>query len=267
VIVLDHSYEEIRNAVVGVLLADVPHNERVESWESLKAATAAHVARLDGRPIPASADLSPADAELVRDVFWDLFRQGHVTLGSNNHNPNWPCFRLSHFGQSALRGNDPYKFTDSSSYVDMIRAQVESLDPTSELYLSEAVRAFYAGCLLSSVVMLGVAAESRFLRVVDAAIKSQAHGAVFKSVGEERTLLRKIIKFQNLMTQHGKAFLGRVGEDLDTNLMFIQSVVRTSRNEAGHPTGKPADRAQTYVLLQLFAPLAKRLEQLEKAFS
>src|SRR5262245_14780894 len=31
--------------------------------------------------------LSADDAELVRDVFWDLFRQGFITLGLDDSNP------------------------------------------------------------------------------------------------------------------------------------------------------------------------------------
>ncbi|HBI19050.1 MAG TPA: hypothetical protein DDY79_06995 [Brevundimonas sp.] len=261
------SYEEIRSAVIAVLLAERDSYDRIEQWESLKSAVATELGRRAGDqhvgyPPP---NLAAPDAELVRDVFWDLFRQGHITLGSNNSNPTWPWFRLSHFGETALRGADPYTFTDTASYLDMVRAQVETLDATTETYLSEAVRAFYANCLLSSVVMLGVAAEARFLHMLDVAVRSSNLGSVFKPVDEERSLLRKINRFQNLLAPHRKG-LGAAGEDLEVNLNFIQSVIRTSRKEAGHAIGKPADRAQTYVLLQLFAPFARKLEQLEAAF-
>lgn len=265
---MTHSYEEVRAAVIAVLLADTPAFSRVEQWESLKVATAAELVRRAGQDVPNYPEprLSAPDAELARDVFWDLFRQGHITLGSDNHNPTWPWFRLSHFGKSALKGGDPYMFSDTASYLDMVRAQVTALDPTTELYLAEAVRGFYANCLLSAAVMLGVAAETRFLRMVEAAIRSPSLGAAFKPVGEERSLLRKITKFHNLLGQHGKA-LAAAGEDLDVSLTFIQSLIRISRNEAGHALGQPADRAQTYVLLQLFAPFARKLEQLETAFA
>ena len=264
---MNHSYEEVRGAVIDVLLAEVPHHERVEQWESLKTATAIELLKRAGQassyPPP---KLSAPDAELARDVFWDLFRQGHITLGSDNHNPNWPWFRLSHFGATALKGADPYKFTDTESYLEMVRAQVSTLDATTELYLSEAMRAFYANCLLSSAVLLGVAAETRFLRMIDAAVRSPSFGPIFKPVEDERPLLRKITKFQNLVAANRKT-LGAAAEDLDVNLNAIQSVIRISRNDAGHALGRPADRAQTYVLLQLFAPFARKLEQLEAVFS
>ncbi len=46
--------------------------------------------------------LHPNDSELVRDIFWDLFRQGSITLGWNDSNDAWPFFRLSHVGGQTL---------------------------------------------------------------------------------------------------------------------------------------------------------------------
>jgi hypothetical protein len=43
-------------------------------------------------------------------------------------------------------------------------------------------------------------------------------------------------------------------------------VIRTYRNESGHPTGKIIDREQTFVLLQLFIPYIKKLHQLREHF-
>src|ERR1700733_12516181 len=55
-------------------------------------------------------------------------------------------------------------------------------------------------------------------------------------------------------------------EDADTNLNFIQSVLRIARNEAGHPTGAAApQREQVYIFLQLFIPLARQLMMLRQA--
>ena len=264
---MPHSYEEIRTAVVEVLLAEAPSFERVEQWESLKNATARLLNRragIDQSP-HGNERLAPQDAELARDVFWDLFRQGHVILGMNDTNPTWPWFRLSHFGKTALTGGDPYLFTDTSSYIDMVRREVGELDEVTELYLSEAIRAFYAGCLLSSSVMLGVAAEHRFLALIEKATASSAFAGEFQGVAEERTLLRKITRFQNRLASLQQRLSGDVREDLDIHLGFIQSVIRISRNESGHPSGKSVDRAQAYVRLQLFVPFAVKLRQLSQA--
>jgi hypothetical protein len=53
-----------------------------------------------------------------------------------------------------------------------------------------------------------------------------------------------------------------VKDDLDTQLNGIQSLIRTFRNDSGHPSGKLVDREQAYVLLNLFIPYAKKVYQL-----
>ena len=102
----------------------------------------------------------------MRDVFWDLFRQGFITLGKDDPNNMWPWFRLSHFGQKTLQIQSPYRFHDTTSFIAMTKREVPDISPEATAYLEEAVAAFYAGCLLASCVMLGVAAEAEFLRLI-----------------------------------------------------------------------------------------------------
>lgn len=59
-----------------------------------------------------------------------------------------------------------------------------------------------------------------------------------------------------------KGLPAEVKEDLDTHFAGVLSVIRTFRNQAGHPTGKIMDREQTFVLLQLFIPYCRKLYQL-----
>jgi hypothetical protein len=47
-----------------------------------------------------AAALHPRDRDSILEIFWDLFRQGVITLRLNDNNPQWPWFRLSRFGQS-----------------------------------------------------------------------------------------------------------------------------------------------------------------------
>ena len=63
-----------------------------------------------------------------------------------------------------------------------------------------------------------------------------------------------------------KAFPAEIREDLDTHFAGILSVIRTFRNDSGHPSGKILEREQTYVLLQMFVPYCKKLYQLMDFF-
>lgn len=259
-----HTYEEIREVIVDILLGRKNVNYPPSQFESLKNGVAEVLLRREGvAQVPHQPRLDGNDAELVRDAFWDLFRQGYITLGSNDSNPQWPHFRISHLGGALLEQGQPYRFTNTATYLDMVREHVPDLDEITAMYLNEAVQSFYAGCILASCVMLGVATENRFLRLLEAAFASPMHGEAFRVVRNERTILRKIVKFTNLSRNHLRDLPNDISEDLETNFSSIQAVIRTFRNEAGHPTGNSPSREQTYVLLQLFAPYAKKLAQLE----
>jgi hypothetical protein len=99
----------------------------------------------------------------VLEVFWDLFRQGAVTLGRDAHQMGWPWYRLSRFGQHIAQ-QGPFRFHDARAYIHMVKNYVPDISPEAVTYLEEAVASFYADCLLASSVMLGVAAEAEFLR-------------------------------------------------------------------------------------------------------
>lgn len=271
-----HSYEEIREAVVDIILGKEPVAYEPSQYAHLVAGVGEIFNRRQSPPQPqqryisgSGGRLHPYDVELVRDVFWDLFRQGFITLGLNDSNPNWPFFRLSHFGQQTLQNQQPYRFHDTASFLALVRQEVPDISQEAVAYLDEAVASFYAGCLLASCVMLGVAAEAEFLRLVDVAVNSQVHGAAFKAVTKETFVRPKITKFQSAL----KPLLSNLTpknhfEDFETNLNLIQSVLRVARNEAGHPTGiSVPEREQVYIFLQLFVPFARQLMRLRSALA
>ena len=132
-------------------------------------------------------------------------------------------------------------------------------------YLEEAVASFYADCLLASTVMLGVAAEAKFLRVVDVASTSQIYGSKFATVSKPVFIAQKVIRFLGVLKPLIPALPRDATEDLDTNFLMVQSVLRIARNQAGHPTAGTPQREQVYVNLQLFAPFARQLMRLRDA--
>jgi hypothetical protein len=269
-----HSYEEIRELVVDILLRKEVVAFDPSQFGHLTAGVAEIFARRSPQPqqphyvIGGTQRLHPNDAELVRDVFWDLFRQGFITLGMNDSNPGWPFFRLSHFGQQTLQNQKPYRFHDTSSFLAIVHNEVPDISAEAIAYLDEAVAAFYAGCLLACCVMLGVAAEAEFLRLLETAVKSSQHGSIFASVEKEKFVRSKITKFQVALKPLIPGLTPKSHfEDIDTNLSLIQSVLRISRNEAGHPTGTSVpSREQVYVFLQLFVPFARQLMRIRRVF-
>lgn len=265
-----HSYEELRDVVMDVLHEGIPNNNQY-------LALVENVARvINQRETPgvnlgtgmayqgAAEALHPSDRDKLLEIFWDLFRQGVITLGLNDNNPQWPWFRLSRFGASDA-ARQPFRFHDTSSYISLITKAVSDLLPATRMYLEEAVAAFYSGCFLAATVMLGVAAEAEFLRLIDVANKNAKIGTSFDKAAKERFIRAKIEAFRKGLEPHLKTLSDPVKEDLDINLDAVQSILRIARNAAGHPSdAAPPSREQVYINLQIFVPYAVQVARLRK---
>ena len=266
-----HNYEELRTLVIDELLA-----RSCRSFDELQEKVSQAIMKRSNQWPPgetgiayqgAVAYLHPNDSSTILEVFWDLFRQGVITLGTDARNPGWPWFRLSRFGES-IKTQSEFRFHDTSSYIAMIKSYDPDVSAAGLLYLEEAAASFYAECLLSASVMLGVAAENEFLRVLDVATSSTQWGAIFAPVTKAPFIRGKIQKFQAAFAPHRKTLAHELTEDLDINLSMIQSVLRLARNDAGHPSGIPAPtREQVYVNMQLFGPFSRQLASLRKGLA
>jgi hypothetical protein len=265
---MDHSYEEIRNVVIDIVVGREKVRYEPSQYQHLVLGVAEVLQRREGTTFTPSLlhndpHLSGNDAELAREVFWDLFRQGIITLGSNDSNREFPFFKVSRFGRKVLDNQNPYFFHDLESYTKLIQSNVPTINDITLLYLQEAMQSFKSGCMLAATVMLGVASEHSFLLLVEAAENSPTYSTHFGNVSKERTILQKFRKFRAAFEKNVQADLpGDIKENLDIEFDGILSVIRTFRNDSGHPSGKILEREQTYVLLQMFVPYCKKLYQL-----
>lgn len=266
----DHSYEEIRDVVLNILSGRDGYLGSPQ-YESLKSTVSRIFEEREGRTAVAGvggymSSLSRNDSNLLLEVFWGLFREGIITLGADDSNREFPWFRLTGFGKKLIEGQEPYFFHDVSSYEAVIRTEVPNIDAVTLLYLKEAMQDFKSGCLLSASVMLGVAAEHTFMKLLETIESKGTHYATFRNVYEQRTVLRKLNKFKNILDQNQGILPPPVKEDLDTNFMGITSVIRNFRNDSGHPTGKIIGREQCFVLLQLFVTYCRKMYELIGVF-
>ncbi len=266
---MPHSYEELRTAAFDVLARRVRVAYDPSQYRHLTIGVATALLERDA-PIkqqhhsvsPRDASLESEDANTFLEVFWDLFRQGIITLGLDDSNPEFPWFHLTALGERVVAGEDAYFVHDVSGYEKRIVKEIPKIDPVTLLYLKEALQTFRSGCVLSATVMLGVATEHTFLLLMEAIDRSTTHQTTFASVSKERTILQKVNKFRHILEQQTKALPSEVKEDLDTNFSGILSIIRNFRNQSGHPSGKIIDREQAYILLQLFPPYCKKMHQL-----
>jgi hypothetical protein len=268
----EHSYEELREVVINVMLD--AGNNGANNFDKLLDKTAIEFSKqdagADGRRRSSrgsASQLHPNDKELVLEIVWDLFRQGIVTLGLNASNPGWPWLRLTRFGEYALQ-HGQYRFHNKAAFMEALRSEVGDLSPDAAIYLRESVAAFYTGCLLSTCVMLSIAAESEFLRLLSVARNSQRYGKYFARIGDGLSVRAKISQFQEAIRPILTLLPKSATDDLDNHLNTIQSVIRTARNESGEPSGaSPPSRDQVYVYLQLFIPFAGQIMRLRQELS
>ena len=266
---MDHTYEEIRNVVIDILARREKTAYEPSQFGNVMLGIAEVLERREGRPGQGQqVQLSILDQELFREVFWDLFRQGVITLGRDRMNEEYPWFKVSHFGKRILENQNTYFFHDLDSYTKLIRSNVPQVNDVTLLYLQEAMQAFKSGCMLAATVMLGVASEHSFLLLLEAAESNSTFGSRFTGAAKERSMLNKFRKFKEAFDKHVLQSLPHeLKEGLDIDFAGILSVIRTFRNDSGHPSGKILEREQTYVLLQMFVPYCKKIYQLIGFFS
>jgi len=263
-----HTYEEIRSATLDVLSGHEVTQYGADQYDHLKIGVGEVLRTRDGtaKPppgsFPADTALAPEDADLFLEVFWDLFRDGVITLGLNDANKEFPFFRVTSRGRSLIQGDSGYFLHDVSGFEKQLRTKIPAIDDTTLLYLKEALQAFRSGCILSSTVMLGVATEHTFLLLLETIDNNPKYSATFSAVQHERTTLGKINKFKEVVEQNKKALPKHILDDFDTQFLGIQSLIRTFRNESGHPSGRIIEREQAFVNLQLFVSFGHKAYQL-----
>jgi hypothetical protein len=266
----DHTYEEIRSAAIDRLSDREPrYSYQADQFLNFRAEVAAIINKRDPCPIPDSGrppNLSSSDNDLFQEVFWDLFRQGIITLGSSNSSEGYPFFRLATFAKKTLANNDLYFFHDVSSYEKAIQDAVPKINKVTLDYLKEAMQDFRSGCFLSASVLMGVALEHSFDLLIESVDKNSKYQSIFKSVSNERTIYKRTNAFKKIIEQHLKELPPSTKDDLETNFSGIFSIIRNYRNESGHPSEIFIEREQCYVNLQLVIHCIKKIYQLKEFF-
>lgn len=269
---MNHSYEEIRKIAIEILAGKININYSPDQYANLKQDIAEAFQQDNNKNTQINygyynrPSLSDHDENIFLEVFWDLFRQGIITLGLNDANPDFPFFRVSELGKKIIENQETYFFHDGSSYEKIIKEQIPNIDETTLIYLKEAMQAFFSGCILSSSVMLGVASEHLFYILLETIESNTKWQPIFKNVFEQKTILQKLNKFKNILEQQQKDLLPEIKEDLETNFSGIIMIIRNFRNESGHPSGKFISREQSFVNLQLLIPYGKKIYQLISFF-
>lgn len=205
----------------------------------------------------------------VWEALWGLVGEGLVyldTAGQGSGTDNWQ-WRLSADGQRVAKGGS-WEPRDPDGYLDRLHREVPDLDALVELYLTEALQSFNGRCYLATSVMLGVAAERAFLIMAQAYATSSMSGA--------RAMARELVKPRSnyfaLWTEFRKR-IEPVRQALPDGLAdaltldAIADLIRLTRNEVGHPTGRQIDEDTARVHLTIAPMYLRKMHQLTAYFA
>lgn len=133
------------------------------------------------------------------------------------------------------------------------------------LYTEEALGTFRAGNHLASAVMIGVAAESVLLRLVDAvhaALKTPERQGKFEKDTKGMKAKKQHDEVLKRLTSPAAPLPAELESVLTQHIDAIYDLIRRNRNDAGHPTGNRMERDETQALLLLFPPYCKTVHNL-----
>lgn len=209
-------------------------------------------------------NFTEADKDKVLHIISELITQGVLGWGLNFYNSEPPFLHISEYGKTVIESSKPQPY-DPEGYLKYLRTQVSNVDDIIIAYITEAVQTLRTNNVLSAAVMVGVASERAFNLLLDALLSSTLVGksrSNLERLKERTNLKQKFDEVKKVIVQHRKNLPNDLEENLDSNLDGIFSLIRVTRNDAGHPTGKTISREQVFVNLQLFVPYCKCVYEL-----
>ena len=204
-------------------------------------------------------------ADKITAVIWELIVEGVYTPGTGMQHPNLPFLRVTDYGVKCFEAGE-LTAHDPDDYLKRLRTACPSIDETTLLYTEEALDTFRVGKHLAATVMIGVAAENMLFRLVGGV------AAALSTLEQKTKFEKETKKGRSAKAQHDEVLktLRAPGPQIPEELAYlltqhidgIYDLIRRTRNEAGHPTGKRLGRDETHALLLLFPTYCKTVHDL-----
>ena len=190
----------------------------------------------------------------VYEALWALAGDGMIYLQNNPMYTNidrW-LWLPSELGRRVLQGGDWHP-EDPEGLLRRLDRQSPTLDPVARQYFAEALGAFRARCYLATAVMLGVASEAAFGGLAEAYIGSlppeRAASARKDLTGARQSYFHR----WEALRRRIDPVREQLPEDLRDRLLLdaVSDLLRITRNDVGHPTGRliDEDTARTHLLI------------------
>ena len=221
---------------------------------------------IDGRQF-----LSEPEKSLIMEIVWSLIIQGMLIPGLNDSNQGWPFLRLTAYGERCVQ-EDRILPHDPEGFMEDFRGEISNVDPTISEYLTESLQCYIHGLYRAAAVMLGGASEKAVLLLIESCANSisdpSARQRFESDIQRAQSIFRKYELFERQLTVVRPRMPRSLTENVDSLLRGVFDLIRSSRNDAGHPaSGTPTDRDLVYSHLRLFTPYCKRIDDLIGWFS
>ena len=202
--------------------------------------------------------LQGKDLEQVLLTYWhDLFRTGYLAWGLDLANANPPFFHITDQGRRTLENlsRDP---ANPDGYLAHL-TRVAELNDVAKSYVEEGLACFNAALYKAAAVMIGVSAESIALELRDTLVRRlKALNLSIPKDLEDWRIKRVLDKLGRELDKKKKEMPVQLSESLDSYWPAFTQQIRSSRNDAGHPSRiDPIKPDTVHASLLIFPELAK----------
>ena len=216
------------------------------------------------------------DWPTIQQIIHELYVEGIINPGGKmrprisgtTHLLVFPLFHVTAYGEKVLE-NTEYQPYDPDGYLQKIKAEISIIDPVIIRYLEECLNCFRRNLLLSAAVMLGCASEKAILLLIETFGDSLegTDKAAFKKETNTFIIRRKYNALWSRMEPIAKSLPKNLGDNLESIIHNTFDIIRTTRNEAGHPSGNIIEKETVHANLLLFPIFCKRIYKLIDHFS
>lgn len=202
----------------------------------------------------------------VMEAVWALIAQRLVYIDySQPAVENW-ALHLTAAGRAAAV-DEEVNPDNPENYLNRLNRDVPNLSVVAREYTEEALRAYNARLYRASAVMLGVASEAAVLEVASSfanTLPEVESRRFMETIGSRRqNIIAKFSAFRAKLQSSKNQLPQELKEGLDLSISSVADLLRTYRNDAGHPTRKVIDRDDAYTHLYLFVRYARKLYALK----
>ena len=180
----------------------------------------------------------------VNEAVWSLVVRRLAWIQIGQENPVHWRISLTERGKAAAEG-EAVNPDDPSGYMRRLLRDAPGTSDVVQLYLRESLKSFEQECYLASAVMLGVAAVACMLEAADAFVNwSGDRARKLRTMLENRRTfyVAKLEEFQKRLTAASGSLPQEISDNLDLDVTAVLQLIRHTRNDAGHPTGRQIDR-------------------------